>query len=114
MHFSLKLLTINKAKKKKAQVLFSVFHASCITAFKCFLFILYRGLLFSNYTLPFNSSNSRYSLNIQVLFQRSMSFKPRHFSWQYPTEGVAFRGGGGTGKGEERERETVRASTLQN
>lgn len=57
-------------------------------------------------TTPFPLTvHSQNNLCAKVLVQRWVSFKPRHFSCQHPTEGVAFLFG---------VRETVRASTLQN
>lgn len=60
------------------------------------------------FPLTFQIQNILYT---RVLIQRRVSFKPRHFSWQHPTEDVAFFLGG---VGFFRERETERASTLQN
>lgn len=105
-HFSLKLLTINKiVKKKKRQKSYLVYYVPpalwhSYASWSCFT----RLYFFPATPFPL-TVQSQNNLCAKVLVQGRVSFKPRHFSCQHPTEGVAFLFG---------VRETVRASTLQN
>lgn len=89
MHFSLKLLTINKIEKKCRKVNLAYYvppalwhsNASCSWFTKLYFFPT------TPFPLTVQSQNNLYA---KVLVQRRVSFKPRHFSCQHPTEGVAF------------------------
>lgn len=88
MHFSLKLLTRNKIVKKcRSYLVYYVPPALWHSNASCSCFTKLYSFPTTPFPLTVQSQNNLYA---KVLVQRWVSFKPRHFSCQHPTEGVAF------------------------